>query len=339
MLQIDGSYGEGGGQILRYAAALSVFTKKPVEIINIRARRSTPGLRPQHLIAISCMKTLCNAKTDGLSIGSSKLTFSPGEIQPGEYRVDVGTAGSITLVFQACILSALQTTKPITIKITGGTDVKWSPSWEYFTNIFLPLLQKMDMKIDAKLIKRGYYPKGGGEALITIFPTKKIKCLQIDKKGEFNKIKGIIHTSNLPSHISKRMKHAATQQAVKNNIQSSIQIDESSSFSPGVGITLWSKSDSSILGSTIIGEKGTPAEQLGKTAVSQLVKEINAEATIDIFAIDQILPYMAIGDDASVCRIRHLSSHTETAMWLLKQFLDVEFQMTKQNGSISLAVK
>lgn len=339
LLQIDGSYGEGGGQILRYAVALSVFTKKPVEITNIRARRSTPGLRPQHLTAISCMKTLCNAETDGLSIGSSKLTFSPGEIRPGEYSFDVGTAGSITLVFQACILSALQTTKPITIRIMGGTDVKWSPSWEYFTNIFLPTIQKMGIKIDAKLIKRGYFPKGGGEAFITISPIKQIKHLQLNEKSEFNKIKGTIHISNLPSHISRRMKHTAIKQALNSNIQTSIQIDESTSFSPGVGITLWSKSDSAILGSTVIGEKGMPAEQIGENAVSQLVEEINAGANIDTFAIDQLLPYMAIADDTSVCRIRYLSSHTETAMWLLKQFLDVEFQMGKQNGSIKLMVK
>ncbi|MFW6120948.1 MAG: RNA 3'-terminal phosphate cyclase, partial [Petrotogales bacterium] len=114
MLHIDGSYGEGGGQILRYAAALSALTKKSIEINNIRANRPVTGLRPQHHTAISCIKSICQGDTEGLSIGSSKLTFSPGEIRPGKYNFDIGTAGSLTLVFQACILGSLNTTRPIT---------------------------------------------------------------------------------------------------------------------------------------------------------------------------------------------------------------------------------
>ncbi len=339
LLHIDGSYGEGGGQILRYAVSLSVFTKKPVKITNIRKKRPSPGLRPQHLTAISCMKALCNAETEGLSIGSLKLKFSPREIQPGEYRFDVGTAGSIILVFQACILSALQTKKPITIRLTGGTDVKWSPSWDYFTHVFLPLIHKMGVKIDAALIKRGYYPKGGGEAVVTIHPTKKIYALQLEKKQALNQVKGIIHIANLPSHISKRMKHSAIKEIIKNNMQPSIQINETTTSSPGAGITVWSESASAVLGSTVIGERGISSEQVGKTAVDQLVEEIKSKATVDIYAIDQLLPYMAITNDESICFIRTLSSHTKTAMWLLKQFFIVKFEMKKQEISIELVVK
>ncbi len=339
LLHIDGSYGEGGGQILRYAVSLSVFTKKPVEITNIRIKRPNPGLRPQHLTAISCMKALCNAETEGLSIGSLKLTFSPGEIQPGEYCFDVGTAGSIILVFQACILSALQTKKPITIRLTGGTDVKWSPSWDYFTHVFLPLIQKMGVKIDATLIKRGYYPKGGGEAIITTHPIKKICALQVEEKQVFKHVKGIIHSANLPNHIGKRMKHSAIKEIVKNNMQSSIQINETTTSSPGTGITVWSESASAVLGSTVIGEKGISSEQVGKTAVDQLVKEIKLHATVDSYAIDQLLPYMAITKDESVCCIRTLSSHTKTVMWLLKHYFNVKFEMKKQKIPTKLVVK
>ena len=339
MLHIDGSYGEGGGQILRYAVSLSVYTQKPVEITNIRKKRPNPGLRPQHLTAISCMKALCNAKTEGLSIGSLKLTFSPGMIQPGEYFFDVGTAGSIILVFQACILSALQTKKPITIRLIGGTDVKWSPSWDYFSFIFLPLIQKMGVKIDATLIKRGYYPKGNGEATITIHPIKKISALKLVKKQLFKQVDGIIHIANLPSHISKRMKHSALKEIIKNNMQSSIQIKETATSSPGVGITLWSESASTVLGSTVIGERGMSSEQVGKTAVDQLLEEIKLKATVDIYAIDQLLPYMAITNADSICYIKALSSHTNTAMWLLKQFFKVKFEMNKKKIPFRLMVK
>ena len=339
MLQIDGSHGEGGGQILRYAIALSVLTKEPVEIANIRANRPNSGLRAQHYTAISCMKSLCNAETEGLSIGSAKLKFLPGEIHSGEYKFDIGTAGSITLVFQACVLSSLKATEPIKIKLTGGTDVKWSPSWDYFTHVFLPLIQKMGVKTDAQLIKRGYYPKGGGEAELTIYPVKKLQPLHLEGKQVFNKINGIIHIANLPDHIGKRMKHAAMKMVAKNNLQSSIQIDKTTSFSPGTGITLWSQSEFTVLGSTALGEKGVTSEKIGGNAANQLVKEIKIGATIDTFAIDQILPYTVLAKDESVCMVRMLSNHTKTNIWLLKQFFDVEFEIKEQQGLVRLSVK
>ncbi|UCF13289.1 MAG: RNA 3'-terminal phosphate cyclase [Thermoplasmatales archaeon] len=339
MLQIDGSYGEGGGQILRYAVALSALTKKPVEIKNIRANRPNPGVRPQHHTAISCIKSICKGTIEGLSIGSSKLTFFPGEIQPGEYKFDIGTAGSITLVFQACILSSLNTTKPITIKLTGGTDVKWAPTWDYFTQVFLHLIQKMGVNTDAQLIKRGYYPKGGGEAVLTIYPAKKLQRLHLEEKQDFGKMTGIVHIANLPDHISERMKQAALKIAVKSNIQSFIRIDKTTSLSPGTGITLWSKSEYSVIGSTFLGERGVTSEKIGENAVNQLIKEINTGATIDTFAIDQILPYMVLTEEESVCMVRALTNHTQTNMWLLKQFFNVEFEVKEKQGVIKLIIR
>ena len=143
MLHIDGSQGEGGGQILRNAVALSVLTNKPVEIENIRANRPNPGIKAQHYIAIKSIQELCNAETKGLEVGSDKLIFSPGEIKGGRHKFDIGTAGSIVLVFQASILASLNISEPVTINVTGGTDVRWSPSWDYFEHVFLPLIKKM----------------------------------------------------------------------------------------------------------------------------------------------------------------------------------------------------
>lgn len=339
MLQIDGSYGEGGGQILRYATALSAITKKPVEIKNIRANRPIPGLRAQHLTAISCIKSICKGAAEGLSIGSSKVTFLPGEIQPGEYNFDIGTAGSITLVFQACILSSLHTPKPITIKLTGGTDVKWAPTWDYFTHVFLPLIELMGVKTDARLIKRGYYPKGGGQAELIIYPSKKLTNLKLDEKQIFNKIDGLIHIANLPDHISKRMKHAAIKEAIKHNRRCYIETDKTTSLSPGIGITVWSKSSHTVLGSTLLGEKGVTSEKIGENAITHIINEMKKGATIDSFAIDQILPYMVLSQDESICMIRELSNHTKTNMWLLKQFFDVEFEVKENKDLIKLIVR
>jgi len=319
LLTIDGSYGEGGGQILRSAIALSALMKEPVEITNIRANRPVPGIRPQHHTAISCIKSICKGATEGSEIGSKKLTFLPGEIYPGEYVFDVGTAGSISLIFQACILACLKTPKPTEIKIIGGTDVKWAPTWDYFSKVFLPMIAKMGVKVESKLIKRGYYPKGGGEANIKIFPVEKLISLKLEN-GNFSKIEGIVHSSNLPEHISRRMKHSALKIAVKNNIRSYIEVEKASSLSPGTGITLWCKSEKSILGSTFLGEKSVSAERIGENAANQIIRDIKKKATLDSYTFDQILPYMVLAENKSTCIVRELSMHAHTNMWLVNQF-------------------
>ena len=156
MIDIDGSYGEGGGQILRNAVALSTLTKKPVHISKIRANRPNPGIKAQHYVAIKIISDLCDADVKGLEIGSSDILFKPGELKGGVHKFDIGTAGSITLVYQACILACMDCKEQVTIRLTGGTDVKWSPSWDYFKYVFLPLLNNMGIKIYPQLILRGY---------------------------------------------------------------------------------------------------------------------------------------------------------------------------------------
>jgi RNA 3'-phosphate cyclase len=282
---------------------------------------------------------MCGATTEGLSVNSSTLTFTPGEIKPGTYTFDVGTAGSITLVFQACLLSALKTSAPLTVQLKGGTDVRWAPSWDYFSHVFLSLIKKMGVKTDVQLIKRGYYPTGGGEAMLTIHPLENLHPLQAGELQPFHDINGIIYNANLPDHISTRMKHAATKVAVRHNLRSLIQVDAAPSSSSGTGITLWSASDAAIIGAAVLGEKGVSAEQVGETAANQLFQEIKTGATVDRYALDQILPYLVLASKGSVCRVRELSNHAQTNMWLLKQFFDVDFEVTQQQDVVRIVVK
>jgi RNA 3'-phosphate cyclase len=339
MLEIDGSYGEGGGQIVRTAVALSVMTNQPIHVRNIRANRPIPGLRPQHFTALSCIREICDAEVEGLTINSKTLEFTPHTIKPGTYYFDVGTAGSMTLVFQACLLSGLKTNGPLTIHLQGGTDVRWAPSWDYFSHVFLPLVKKLGVHADAQLIKRGYYPVGGGEAVLTIQPADQLVPFQAGEPQSFHEIQGIINLANLPEHIGIRMKHAAMKTALQYNLNSSLRIDAMSSSSPGTGITLWSSSDTTILGSTILGEKNVSAEMVGEQAASQLIKEIQSGATLDSYGIDQLLPYLACAPKVSTCLIRELSTHTTTNMWLMKQFLPVDFELTQQQGIIRITVR
>ena len=340
MLEIDGSYGEGGGQILRTAVALSVLTKKPVKIKNIRANRPAPGIKPQHYIAIQSVKELCNADVEGLEIGSSSLTFVPGDVKGGKYKFDIGTAGSITMVFQACLLSALKTTEPITIVVTGGTDVKWSPSWDYFRHVFLTLIKRMGLSVDARLIRRGYYPKGGGEAELTIEPFKDIKPLQLDKQQEYSEAYGIIHLANLPDHVGTRMKHASIKNLIKHGLKAHIEIEKTTSLSTGTGTTLWVESKDTVLGSTVLGERGVPAEKIGEDAAQNLLCETASGATVDVYVFDQILPYMALARDigSSSCIVREVSSHARTNMWLVNQFFDIDFKLDQSDDNVLVKI-
>jgi RNA 3'-phosphate cyclase len=338
LLEIDGSYGEGGGQILRNAVALSTLTKKPVKITNIRANRPNPGIKPQHYISIKSIQDICGAKTTGLEIGSSTLSFNPGDFKGGKYKFDIGTAGSITLAFQACILAFILSKEPVAIKLNGGTDVKWSPSWDYFTKVFLPILKKMGLYIEAKLINRGYYPKGGGEAEITINPCKKINPLRLDSFQEFSDVKGAINIAGLPDHIGTRMKHSAIKLLLKENLMSNIEIERFSSISQGVGIILWIESKDTIIGSTLLGERGVSSEEVGKSVGLNLLSEIQSQSTLDVHAFDQILPYLALAEGTSSCFVKELSNHANTNIWLIKQFLDVDFEAKNKEDNFKITI-
>jgi len=338
LLEIDGSYGEGGGQILRCAVGLSTILNRPVRITNIRANRPTPGIKAQHYVVINSIKEMTDAKTENLEIGSTKLTFNPGIFKGGDYRFDIGTAGSITLVFQALILASLKTDKKLNIKVTGGTDVKWSPSWDYFKHVFLPIVKKIGVKVDVELIQRGYYPKGGGEAEITISPGSDLKALKLDKETEFSKIKGIVNIGQLSNSISKRIKHSTIRALLKNNLQADINVEESKTLSPGTGITIWTDSKDIILGTSLLGERGISSEEIGKNVVNNILSEINSKSTIDSYAFDQILPYIAIAKKESTCIVKEISNHAQTNIWLIKKFLDTDFQVKQEENNFNIVV-
>jgi RNA 3'-terminal phosphate cyclase (ATP) len=181
----------------------------------------------------------------------------------------------------------------------------------------------MGLSVNAKLIRRGYYPKGRGEATLTIKPSKVIQPLKLDVQQVFDKVNGIIHLSNLPEHVGKRMKKAAIKTLIHNNLDTSIKMEITSSLSTGTGITLWTQKNDNILGKTGVGEKGISAEKIGVNVSNELINEIISGATIDIHAFDQIIPYMVLAKQKkSSCIVREISSHALTNMWLVSQFFE-----------------
>lgn len=339
IIRIDGSYGEGGGQILRIAIALASLLGAPVNVVNIRAHRPNPGLAAQHLTAIRAVSTLCNAKVQNLAIGSREITYYPKGIRGGKFEFDVGTAGSVTLVLQACMLPSLFAERELTFKITGGTDVRWAPPVDYFKHVFLKLISKLGIDAELKLVRRGYYPKGGGEILFTLRhqPARKFQPLILRDRGKLINIEGIAYSNNLPSHIVSRIK-ASTLAVLEQhgyelgNVHIAEAIDEGgkSVRGTGTGIVLWANTTHSVIGSSALGEPGLRAERVGQSAALELIRELRSNASVDRYACDQLLPYLTLA--TGVLTTAELTQHSKTCIWLIEQFLGKRFDIRHING-------
>ncbi|MCK5559672.1 MAG: RNA 3'-terminal phosphate cyclase [Thermoplasmata archaeon] len=332
MHEIDGSYGEGGGQILRTAVALAAVTAQPLRIINIRSSRPKPGLAAQHITALKSVAALCNATTTNLEIGASAIEFVPGQLQAGKFEFEIGTAGSITLVLQACLIPAIYAGENITLTITGGTDVKWSPPIDYFKNVFLKLIEKMGINVNIDVQKRGYYPQGGGRVELEIRPVPKLRPLNIPEPGELKTIAGVIHLTKLPNHILDRIKKSAIEKLKSYGNIELTQDTRDAGVSQGTGITLWSETAHSVLGTSALGERGVPAEKIGRAAAETLIQELQGGGSVDVHAADQLLPYMAL--EGGVVTVRELSMHAKTNIWLIEQILDKKFVVEQTEGGL-----
>ena len=322
MREIDGSFGEGGGQLMRTACALAAITGAPLRLRNIRARRAPPGLAPQHLTAVKAVAALCDARVEGLELRSEELVFHPGKLRGGEFRFDVGTAGSITLVLQALLPAALVANASVRIHLSGGTDVRAAPPLDYLRFVLLPLLARMGANVELTLLRRGYYPRGGGEVMVVVRPGR-LQGLCIEAPGAVQEIHGLAHVSNLPAHIVERMQNTARQMLAdmaRVAIEPQI-LGRDQAIGQGGAIVLWARTAHTLLGGSEVAQRGVPAERIAGTAAQVLREEITAGATLDIHASDQILIYGALAQSPSCFLARTLSSHAQTALWLLQQFL------------------
>jgi len=348
MIKLDGNYCEGGGQIVRTALALSTITQKPFEVSSIRKGRKQSGLKAQHLNCIKALEQLCSAKTEGASLGSEHITYTPGKIEGKAVNVDIGTAGSIGLLLQAVLLPCFFAEKTVKLNITGGTEGKGAMPYDYFKEILVPQIKKFCEKIDVKLVKRGYFPKGGGNVLIEIKPAKidgqKIELLE---QGNLIQIKGISHASlNLEkAEVAERQAKAAKHLLAGYNCPVDIRTEYCDTLSPGSGIALWaifSKNKEDIdeknpirLGADALGELGKKAEIVGKEAAENLIREIESKAPVDRHLADQILPFMALAKDSKV-RVSEITSHCRTNMHVIEQFLGRVFDVSEEEKIISI---
>ena len=351
MLEINGNIGEGGGQILRTALALSMLTRKPFHMTNIRAGRPTPGIKTQHLECINALCCISNSKAEGATLGSQEITFFPDKITKFKHNIKIDTAGSIGLILQCLLLPLSQTSqtgKKVKLTITGGTDVEWATPVDFLQNITFPLLTPWT-KINCTIKKRGYYPSGGGLVSVQITPQEKSEEKTTEEKvhrtfeythpGELYSIKGISHSSQdlQNKKVAERQANAAKTALLGLNVPIDIRVEYVPTQSTGAGITLWAISVhngelSTILGADALGKKEIPAEPLGKSVAEKLLHTINSKTAIDLHTADNLIPWMAIHKPA-IITTEQITQHTLTNIEITKKFLEVQF--TQNNNTIS----
>ncbi|HIH40393.1 MAG TPA: RNA 3'-terminal phosphate cyclase [Halobacteria archaeon] len=333
-IEIDGSFGEGGGQIIRTAVALSAITSKSVLIRDIRANRPKPGLSAQHLKTIETAARLTDARVEGLEIGSKTVRFSPKKIKGIDDKINIGTAGSITLLLQCIIPIALFADDRTRLHVIGGTDVRWSPPIDFYKNVFLPVIGLMGCDITIELVKRGFYPKGSGIVDVEINPLKKdrLKGIILDKETKREDVSGISFSNNLPSHVVERQANAAEEVLKDNHYKSCIgrEYNIDTKGSTGSGIFLWQAFKSG----SDLGEINKRAEIVGKNAAIRILEELKSSSTVDIHLADQLMIYMALTDEKSLIKVRTMTKHLETCIYVIKKLLNVNFLIDKKERDV-----
>ncbi|MCH8741306.1 RNA 3'-terminal phosphate cyclase [Patescibacteria group bacterium] len=339
MIEVDGEYLESGGQILRTAIALSTVTKKPCRVFNIRKNRPKAGLAAQHLLGIQALARLCDGKLEGDYLGSEEIKFYPGDINRDRVSVNISTAGSITLAFQTLILPSLFAPSPIKITFDGGgTDTFFSPSIDHFRHIFLKILEKMDGKVKINIIKRGYYPEGGARVEVRVDPSK-IKSLDLIERGQLKKIIAISGASELLKNkkVAERQMAGVREVLGKLKLPLEEKIEYYETSCPGSQICLIAEFENTVIGTDNLGKLGKRAEDVGKEAALELLKEQKSEACLDKHLADQILPYMALASEKSQVTVSEITNHCKTNIWVIEKFLEGRFEI-KEN-SISWVLK
>jgi RNA 3'-phosphate cyclase len=324
VIEVDGSYGEGGGQLVRTAVALSALTGSALRLAGVRAGRARPGLGPQHLAAVRAVAALCDARCEGLELRSGGFTFEPrAKAAGGELRVDVGTAGSVTLVLQALLPTLLRARQASRVVVTGGTDVRQAPTWDYFCEVLVRHLRAMGLHVRASLIRRGYYPRGGGEVAVEVEPG--VPAPPQQHRTRPWAISGEAHVARLPLSIAERMRAAAIGALPRDARIGARVLDDAQAIGTGGAITLWAENGACVLGASRVAERGVRAETLGEAVATELGADMASGAQLDLHAADQVLVYLAMARGPSSFTARALSSHARTAMWLIEQFLPARF--------------
>jgi len=333
MLRIDGSYQEGGGQILRTALGLSLVTQTPFRIEKIRAGRKKPGLLRQHLTSVNAAAEISRAQVKGNTIGSQELEFIPGMIIPGKYDFSVGTAGSTTLVLQTVLPALLMASNPSFLTLEGGTHNLAAPPYDFIEKTFLPLLRRMGARVSVKLERPGFYPAGGGKLTVRIDPPGPLTPLELPKRGKIIRTCARALISNLPKNIAKRELSVIEREL--SFPKECLKIEEVEYSGPGNIILIEMESEEITEVFSAFGERRIPAEKVAIQAVQQVRHYLDAGVPVGKHLADQLLVPLAIMRGGAFSTMP-LTLHTQTNMDIIKKFLSINIRVSITGKNFSI---
>lgn len=336
MIELDGSHGEGGGQILRSALALSILTGRPFKLVNVRANRKPPGLRPSHVMSVKAASDVCRARYKGGSVGSSSLYFEPGVVKAGKYQFSIGTAGATGLVLHTVYLPlALRGDADSELTITGGTHVATSPCYHYNATTWAAYLKRMGIEVALEMARPGFYPRGGGEIRATIRPCSRIRglrimdCPEFTTAGGFSAVAGLVERQqDIARRQARRLAHRLKMEGIESHVP-----DEYWPGGPGtVAAAIFRQAPVPTL-FFAVGERGRPAEAVADDAADQAIAFRNAKAPVDPHAADQIVLPLALSPDASEYRTTEITRHLTTNIDVIHRFLDRDISCDGDEGA------
>ncbi len=330
MIEIDGSHGEGGGQILRTSLTLSVLTGQPVRIYHIRAGRKKPGLKPQHLMSAHAVARISEGRLLGAELESTELTCYPGRVKPGDYTFDVtalkASAGSTGLIFQTLLAPLGLTGGSSNMILSGGTHVAWSPSADYLREAFLPTVAAMGLQAKMEIIRYGFYPIGGGILEITVEPFRTLlKPLRIEERGDLNDLWINSMVANLPLSIGQRQLDRTIARLTERGFEAHGEARTVESPGKGTFLLILAEFDRVRAGFSALGEIGKRAEQVADEAVGSFLRFWNTRGALDPHLADQMVLYMALARGESSVTVAKVTDHLQTNIWVIEQFLPVKF--------------
>ena len=330
-LKINGGYGEGGGQIIRSAIALSCITKRPIHLENIRKNRKVPGLRPQHLTAIKILQKVANAKVVGAEIGSTELKFIPGNIKNLELVEDVGTAGSISLILQVLIPVVAISQKKLSLTIKGGTDVLWSPSIDYTQYVLRDAFSRMGIEFSFELIKRGYYPKGGGEINLQVYPSRVKSISFLQRKT--NSVKLICTFSKLSIEKIKNQIEEIKKKLTKENFIVEIEIKNQEAEDSGASLLIYSIDEDSIIGVDALFDKNTQRFDL------DLDKFVKNSLGVDDNLADMLVVPASLGQKKTTFQVRKITKHLETNLFVTSKITGCKYGIRRLTNGFEVIIE
>ncbi len=344
MIEIDGSYGEGGGQVLRTSLSIAAITGQPIRIQHIRANRSKPGLAAQHLTSVRAAAAICQAEVRGDALESTTLEFIPSSsAQAGQYFFDVtearqgGSAGTVSLILQTILLPLALAKGDSYVRLRGGTHIAYSPPFTYIEQVYLPLLTQLGLNAEVKLNAWGWYPRGGGEVELRVTGGSTLSGLTLLERGILQQVKGLAIVTQLPAHIPQRMAMRAENLLHQADLKAQVQPLRERGIGAGAGIFLTTEYEHSRAGFSAIGRVGLASEHVAQMACEELLDFHKMGAPVDVHLADQLLLPTALASGESQYRVAEISTHLTTNAWVIETFGLAKIKIDEGEKRVAIA--